>query len=323
LNSGPTLLALLALVAALLVLSRHPARSRSVLKSRIEEELPGTDCGSCGLPDCESFAVEVAAKNLNIDSCPHLKNAVVARLSGDYSLLVSGEERRVAFVACGAGFADTNHKYKYIGPEDCFASTLVSGGYRECEHGCLGFGSCASICPSGAIKIEENGLPFINEFRCSGCGLCAQKCPREVIVMIRHSQAARVRCASTLNGSIVHRMCGVGCLGCGICRKICPFGAITIEMNLSRIDALKCKACGLCAIKCPVGAIRMATMEKKFARVNQDLCDGCTVCAKVCPIGAVNGRIQEKHEIDSGKCIGCGVCVEKCPRAAISIKVVE
>ncbi|MCQ2564317.1 MAG: 4Fe-4S binding protein [Clostridia bacterium] len=41
---------------------------------------------------------------------------------------------------------------------------------------CIGCGSCAAICPVGAIKLVD-GKAKINAKKCIKCGSCASFCP--------------------------------------------------------------------------------------------------------------------------------------------------
>lgn len=47
---------------------------------------------------------------------------------------------------------------------------------------CVGCGECESICPTGAIK-EQDDLYRIVEKKCIGCGLCVKRCAVEAISM--------------------------------------------------------------------------------------------------------------------------------------------
>lgn len=48
-----------------------------------------------------------------------------------------------------------------------------------------------------------------------------------------------------------------------------------------------------------------------------DKCIGCTKCARNCPASAIDGKVKERHVIDTEKCIKCGACMEACPVEAI------
>jgi 2-oxoacid:acceptor oxidoreductase delta subunit (pyruvate/2-ketoisovalerate family) len=51
---------------------------------------------------------------------------------------------------------------------------------------CTGCGTCARLCPEGAIKMElKNGKqkPRVDLNYCKGCGLCAEECPVKAIIM--------------------------------------------------------------------------------------------------------------------------------------------
>lgn len=48
-----------------------------------------------------------------------------------------------------------------------------------------------------------------------------------------------------------------------------------------------------------------------------DKCVGCTKCARNCPVNCIEGKVKEKHIIDTAKCIKCGNCKNVCPVKAV------
>ncbi|MEW6409800.1 MAG: 4Fe-4S binding protein, partial [Nitrospirota bacterium] len=193
---------------------------------------------------------------------------------------------------------------------------LAGGGDKSCIYGCLGYGTCAVVCPFDAITMTKDDLPEVDLIKCTGCGKCAVACPKKVIEILPLSKQVIVRCHSKDKGSVVKKYCHVGCIACGICVKTCPFEAIVMENNLARIDLDKCRACGLCVTKCPTNAIMDYIPERTKALITEG-CNGCAICRKICPVDAISGEIKKMHVVDREKCIGCGICVPRCPKKVI------
>ena len=131
---------------------------------------------------------------------------------------------------------------------------VPGAGPKGCEFGCMGFGSCAAVCPENAISIV-NGIAHIDEEACVGCGKCAETCPKSLIDLVPENKKTRVQCSSKEFGKQVMSVCKAGCIGCKACEKVCKLGAIKVENNIAQIDYEKCVGCGLCAGKCPKGII--------------------------------------------------------------------
>ncbi|WP_313756880.1 NADH-quinone oxidoreductase subunit NuoF [Tissierella sp.] len=64
--------------------------------------------------------------------------------------------------------------------------------------------------------------------------------------------------------------------------------------------------------KCPAGACQ-ALLEYYIS----DKCIGCTKCARNCPVSCIDGKVKERHVIDTSKCIKCGNCMSVCPVGAV------
>lgn len=284
----------------------------------ILEALPGANCGACGYAGCLGFAQAVVEGKAPVDGCMP-GGAAVARELGK----IMGEEvgegiKKTAFVQCRGGRDKAKQKFSYQGLENCGAASLISGGPKACRYGCLGFGDCVKVCPFDAIRMGEDGIPVVDDEKCTGCGLCVQACPRRIITLLPTSQKVFVGCISKDKGGLVRKTCTVGCIGCGICAKKCPSEAITIEDNYAWFDYDKCINCGICAYVCPTKAI----VDKVKARPKASIgtaCTGCGICKEICPAKAISGEKDSRHRVDMEKCIGCGLCFEKCPVRAISM----
>ncbi|MDA8169925.1 MAG: Fe-S cluster domain-containing protein [Nitrospiraceae bacterium] len=284
---------------------------------QVRNSLPGANCGACGFAGCQGYAEAVVS---NPDVAPNLcapgKAPVAEQVAAITGKKAIAKEPEFARIMCQGGSSLSLKRYRYEGIPDCRAAMIAGGGDKACRYGCLGYGTCASVCPFGAITMTEDNLPFVDITKCTGCRKCEAACPVKVIEVLPASREVLVACHSKDKGLDTRKNCQVGCIACGMCAKVCPFEAVSVSNNVARIDINKCKVCGLCAKKCPTGAIKDFIPHRSKAFI-MDNCIGCNACAKVCPVDAASGELKKKHTINAEKCIGCGICTAKCPVQAI------
>ena len=165
-------------------------------------------------------------------------------------LKAGDNEPMIAVVRCNGGECNSPRKADYDGLADCASANMNFAGKGGCAYGCLGFGSCARVCPEGAIRIIDKKA-VVDENLCIACGKCVKICPHQLIELVPAESHYRVQCFSHVKGKDVRDACTAGCIACGICQKVCEAGAITVVDNIAKIDYEKCTSCGKCAEKCP------------------------------------------------------------------------
>lgn len=231
------------------------------LIEEVLESLPLAQCGGCGFPGCEGYAIAVVN---DPDVAPNLcfpgKEPVatlVAELTGKKMAAV---EDQMAIVRCSREEGRVSHKHEYIGFASCTAATLGFGGPSKCNHACIGLGECAAVCPFDAIKMVEN-FPIVDADKCVSCGVCVRTCPKAIIELQTIKARVFVPCSTKDLGKEVRAVCAVGCIGCKLCVKACPADAVTYENNVIVIDHKSCieygSECGeACIGKCPRNIFR-------------------------------------------------------------------
>ncbi len=278
---------------------------------KIDEILPGANCGACGYAGCRSFAEALAKGEADVDGCPVGGDAVTDKIAEILGKENTSSDSEVAQILCNGGTTKTKKNAKYQGIKSCEAVKTINGFETACEYGCIGFGDCEVICPFDAIEMNKDSIPEIDYDRCTGCGKCVDVCPQDILVLASDSSQNHIRCNSHDIGRVVKEICEVGCIGCGICIRTCPVAAISLDKNLAVIDYDQCVNCGLCAQKCPVNTIHFEDEMIKDINITEN-CVGCTRCAQECPVEAISGEVKEKHQIDAQSCIKCGICAEVC-----------
>jgi Na+-translocating ferredoxin:NAD+ oxidoreductase subunit B len=235
---------------------------------KVAEALAHAHCGACGFAGCEQYAEAVVN---NPDIAANLCTAggsqctdLIAQLTGK---LAVERESSFARIMCQGSPDKAQRKFSYEGFKDCRAAVFAGGGDKACPYGCLGYGTCVRVCPFGALSMGKNGLPVVDEKKCTACKKCVAACPKKVIEILPASARVLVACHSKDKGAITRKYCTVGCTGCLKCVKVCPVApekAVKVENNLSRINNTLCTACGECVKNCPTKSILDLVGKKRF-----------------------------------------------------------
>ncbi|MBO4965386.1 MAG: RnfABCDGE type electron transport complex subunit B [Muribaculaceae bacterium] len=234
--------------------------------ARIEEILPGANCGACGFSGCHAFAKACAeAKSLEDLQCPGAGQEGMEQIAAIRGLTAGTLTRRVAIVGCNGACAYRHEATHYDGVRSCAIEAGYYGGETPCVYGCLGCGDCVSVCPHDAIAMDdETHLPVVDFSKCVGCGKCADACPHNVIEIATLSDEhplVYVACRNKDKGGIAIKECDVSCIGCGKCKRACPVdNAVTVSEFLAHIDPALCIGCEKCVEECPRHSIHSLTV---------------------------------------------------------------
>lgn len=223
---------------------------------KVQDMLPGANCGACGLPGCRAFAEKVVAGEIQPSECtvggPETANYVANYLGIDPGSAI----KKVARLLCAGGTDVAMQAGMYIGFSSCRAAAVVTGGPKACVYGCLGLGDCEEVCTFNAIKMGSTGLPIVDADECTACGDCVEICPKSLFELMPINRHLLVQCKSLLEGDEALELCKVACNGCGRCASDAPEGLITMKNNLPVINTDKLdQETELAVLRCPTNAI--------------------------------------------------------------------
>lgn len=224
---------------------------------QVEEMLPGTNCGACGVPGCRAFSEKLVAREFMPGKCTVSSPEGIERIADFLGVDVGFEEKRVARLLCAGGKNEAHNLADYRGGlKTCRGESVVAAGPKDCTWGCLGLGDCADVCDFEAITMNDNGLPVVSPELCTACNDCVEICPKDLFVLMPLKQKLLVQCKSLIEGDLAEAKCSVACTACGLCVADAEPGLIEIINNLAVVNYARNELAKPDAIRrCPTGAI--------------------------------------------------------------------
>ncbi len=218
--------------------------------------LPGANCGGCGFPGCGGFAQALVEGKGDLTACSPGGSDVAKQIGAVLGQEVADRVRAVVRLRCSGRLQAAPARVEYRGVDSCRALLLLApGGGKACPRGCEGLGDCVRVCLFDAIRMGEDGLPVIDEEKCTACGQCVTACPKGLIAIEPYDATVFVACSTDLKPKDARKACQTACLACRLCVRTCPYDALAWDgRRPARIDD-KCVGCGLCIEACKQGVL--------------------------------------------------------------------
>ena len=131
---------------------------------------------------------------------------------------------------------------------------------RDCD-------ACRHTCPEHVISMDAEGRPVLNfaEAHCTFCGTCAEVCPTGALV---HREPT----SSNWRACIEDTCWSMNGVSCRMCQDACPESAIRFQLKVGgraepAIDVGACTGCGACSTVCPATSVSFFELpqEQDFA----------------------------------------------------------
>ena len=243
------------LAVAIGLVTRFFGIKQNLLAEKLQAIMPGANCGGCGFAGCADYVDAMVNGKAQPGLCPSMSAEALKIASTLLGQDVVVKERKVALIACSGDDAHAVRRGLYNGVTDCKNAAMVAGGGKGCLYGCLGLGSCARICPFGAIEITGKHLARVHADLCTGCGKCVSACPRRLIRLVPRTSRIHVYCSNPEVGKNKLPICSDACIGCRKCAKASKEGQMQFNGFLASINYDNPPDETL-AQTCPTGALR-------------------------------------------------------------------